>query len=100
MIHSIVTFQMTEWVLVPDGDTKMVTNENKMEFTDLMCQKKAIRAVEKPLEIVLAAFHQILDVDLLDHLCSSELKRILSGSMELDLNDWRTNTIYKVSRPS
>lgn len=92
---SMVNGKLAEQELVPGGESQMVTEANKAEFIDLMCQKKAIRGVEKPLEILLTSFNQILNDNLLNSLESSDLKRILSGSLELDLNDWRTNTIYK-----
>ncbi|KAF1761411.1 hypothetical protein GCK72_009667 [Caenorhabditis remanei] len=92
---SMVNGKLTELELLSGGESRNVTNSNKTEFIELMCQKKAIRGIEKPLNILLEAFNQILTVDLLSSLHASELKRILSGSLELDLNDWRINTIYK-----
>ncbi|ULU01627.1 hypothetical protein L3Y34_001738 [Caenorhabditis briggsae] len=92
---SMVNGKLTEQELLNGGDKKIVTNSNKTEFVELMCQKKSTRGIEKPLEIILESFSQILKADILNGMCSSELKRILSGSLELDLNDWRINTIYK-----
>ncbi|CAL2037027.1 unnamed protein product [Caenorhabditis brenneri] len=92
---SVVNGRLTELPLLPDGEQRMVTNSNKSEFVELMCRKKSVRGVETPLGILLGAFNQILKVDHLNSLHSADLKRILSGSLELDLNDWRTNTIYK-----
>lgn len=55
-----VALQLAEQELVPGGESQMVTEANKAEFIDLMCQKKAIRGVEKPLEILLTSFNQVL----------------------------------------
>ncbi|CAI5445330.1 unnamed protein product [Caenorhabditis angaria] len=81
--------------LLPDGSNLLVTNTNKNEFIDLLCQKQSTKGIEQSMKIVCRNFHQILDSELVQILNPDELRMVLSGSMELDLIDWRVNSIYK-----
>ncbi|CAB3402541.1 unnamed protein product [Caenorhabditis bovis] len=87
--------QVEDVELLPDGENHVVTNNNKTEFVEMMCQKQAMKGISKNSKILTRSFHQILDPEILSCLQADELRMVLSGSMELDLYDWRMNTVYK-----
>ncbi|CAD6188549.1 unnamed protein product [Caenorhabditis auriculariae] len=81
--------------LVEGGAELRVTEENKDEFVRLMCKWKAGKGVEESSTVLLSAFYQVIDKSIVGILSVDQLRVALSGNMELDLVDWRSNTSYK-----
>jgi hypothetical protein len=81
--------------LVPGGNNKTVTEENKKEYVRLICEHKMVKAVESQVASFLKGFHEIIPADLVGQLFDDkELELLISGLPVIDLDDLRRNTDY------
>ncbi|KAI5127726.1 E3 ubiquitin-protein ligase HUWE1 [Nematocida parisii] len=88
-------FGITEVIdLKENGRNIAVTNENKREYVELVCRFKLVRVIERQLSAFAEGFFEILDVDMLRMFNEKELELLISGLPEIDVDDWRNNTIY------
>lgn len=99
---------MVEKELLPAGADLLVTDDNKEEFISLMAKWQAERGVPRQTRALLRGLHQvpflsfildtrvqIVDRDFLRVFTPDQLELVLSGSVEINLDDWRSNTEYK-----
>ncbi|OAG28862.1 E3 ubiquitin-protein ligase HUWE1 [Nematocida displodere] len=88
-------FGVTEIVeLKNNGKNLLVTNANKKEYVDLICTFKLIRMVERQLAAFIEGFVEVLDSSLVKMFDEKELELLISGLPEIDVDDWRNNTVY------
>ncbi|VDM54822.1 unnamed protein product [Angiostrongylus costaricensis] len=87
--------QVIEKELLPNGAELNVTDDNKEEFISLMIKWRTERGIQRQSQALLRGVHQIIDRDFLRVFTADELELVLSGSREIDLEDWRRNTEYR-----
>ncbi|KAI6187902.1 E3 ubiquitin-protein ligase [Aphelenchoides besseyi] len=90
-----VAGEIIERELVPDGKSILVTDSNKTEFLSLLTRWRVERNVSDQMQALLRGLYAVIDRDCLRILSSDQLKWILSGNLEIDLEDWRQNCDYK-----
>ncbi|GMT20872.1 hypothetical protein PFISCL1PPCAC_12169, partial [Pristionchus fissidentatus] len=87
--------EVTEKELLPNGRELPVTDVNKEEFIQLMLRWRVERGVQPQSRALLRGLHQIIDRDFLRVFTVDQLELVLSGSVEIDLDDWLNWTEYK-----
>jgi len=89
--------KIIEKELKPDGKTCQVTERNKREFLDLIIKWRIERGVQEQIDCFVRGFYEIIgDHKLISSMFDArELELALCGTMEIDLNDWRSNTEYR-----
>ena len=80
--------------LVPDGKTKRVTEENKMDYIKLLCHMKMTKNIQAQIDAFKTGFHELVPINLISIFDSKELELLISGLPEVDLEDLQSNTDY------
>nr|CDS18882.1 NEDD4 E3 ubiquitin protein ligase WWP1 [Echinococcus granulosus] len=86
---------LQEEELKPGGREIKVTEANKMEYLKLMVEWRLNRGVGEQTEAFLKGLFEVVDPSWLQVFDERELELLLSGMPELDVEDWRTNTVYR-----
>lgn len=81
--------------LVPGGDDKLVNEENKKEYINLMSKWLFNRGVDDQMKAFMAGFNEIIPPEWLSCFDERELELMLCGMQEIDVADWERNTIYR-----
>ncbi|GAA5890864.1 hypothetical protein JCM8208_003077 [Rhodotorula glutinis] len=90
---SFGTLETTE--LVPGGADIAVTEDNKHEYIQLLCQHRLKGRVEQQLEAFKLGLGEIVPLKELQVFDEKEFELIVSGVSELDLTDWEKHTDYR-----
>lgn len=72
-----------------------VLNENKLEYIELMITWRLDRGVGEQMQAFLKGFSEIMPRSLVQQFDSHELEFLIAGTLEVDVDDWRTNTDYR-----
>ncbi|OUM66191.1 hypothetical protein PIROE2DRAFT_53596 [Piromyces sp. E2] len=81
--------------LKPDGRNIPVTEENKVEYVKLVTEQKLTVAIKQQIEAFLNGFHDIIPHSLISIFNEQELELLISGLPEIDIDDWKNNTVYE-----
>ncbi|KAI1715517.1 HECT-domain (ubiquitin-transferase) domain-containing protein [Ditylenchus destructor] len=81
--------------LKEDGAKVPVTDTNKEEYVQLVCQMKMTGSIRKQLDAFLEGFYQIIPRQLISIFDEQELELLISGLPEIDIDDLCNNTEYK-----
>ncbi len=93
------------------GATIPVTQENKREFVQLSAQWRLYSSIKEQIEALLSGFYEIIPKDLITIVCASnlllgpwlmtcvqfdekELELLISGTPDIDVDEWRAATEY------
>ncbi|XP_053492233.1 NEDD4-like E3 ubiquitin-protein ligase WWP1 isoform X3 [Ictalurus furcatus] len=87
--------KITSHNLKPDGDNILVTEENKEEYIGLMAEWRFSRGVEGQTKAFLDGFNEVVPLQWLQYFDEKELEVMLCGMLEVDLQDWQRNTVYR-----
>ncbi|XP_066029047.1 LOW QUALITY PROTEIN: uncharacterized protein [Pocillopora verrucosa] len=87
--------QVTERELVPDGKNIEVTESNKHEYVEQMVRWRVERGVAEQTESIVNGFNEVLDANLVNLFDARELELVISGTADIDIEDWRKNTEYR-----
>ncbi|KZV69516.1 hypothetical protein PENSPDRAFT_753267 [Peniophora sp. CONT] len=80
--------------LKPDGDKIPVTLENRREFVQLSAQYRLYESIKDQLEALLGGFYEIIPKDLVTIFNEQELELLISGTPDVDVDEWRAATEY------
>eukprot|EP00833_Pecoramyces_ruminatium_P010392 jgi/Orpsp1_1/1184424/evm.model.c7180000089453.1 len=81
--------------LKPDGANIDVTDSNKYEYIDLITKNKLSHQNDsEQLEALQQGFYEIIPDNINILIDEIDLKFLISGVNEVDVNDWENNTIY------
>merc|ERR1712137_138109 len=80
--------------LKPGGASIAVTDENKREYVQLMCEHKMTKSVQAQINAFLEGFHELIPPALISIFDDKELELLISGLPEIDIDDLRRNTDY------
>ncbi len=72
-----------------------VTDDNKELYISLMLKWRLDRGVAKQMEVLKKGFAEVMPPHLLVDFDASELEFITAGTVEIDIEDWRTFTEYR-----
>jgi len=92
--------QMKMIPLKPDGDKIQVTNENKREYVQLAAQHRLVTSIKDQIEHLLLGFFEIIPKDLITIFNEQEVELLISGTPEIDVDEWRAATDYNGYVPS
>lgn len=80
--------------LKPGGKSILVTEENKVEYVQLVTEMKMTTSIRSQIDAFLDGFHEIIPKELISIFNEMELELLISGLPEIDMEDLRRNTEY------
>ncbi|KAG8879106.1 hypothetical protein FRB97_002021 [Tulasnella sp. 331] len=88
-------FGLTKNVPLKEGGQSMaVTNENKKEFVQLSAEYRLVKSIKDQIEAFLSGFYEIIPKDLIAIFNEQELELLISGTPDIDVDEWRAATDY------
>eukprot|EP00834_Sanchytrium_tribonematis_P001242 NODE_29_length_37665_cov_1.081563.p3 type:complete len:678 gc:universal NODE_29_length_37665_cov_1.081563:28230-30263(+) len=81
--------------LKDNGREIPVNNENKAEYVDLIVNWRIKKRVQVQFDSFLKGFHEFIPKDLVSVFDERELEMLIGGIAEIDLKDWKENSVYK-----
>ncbi|RDB16805.1 E3 ubiquitin-protein ligase TOM1-like [Hypsizygus marmoreus] len=76
------------------GETLPVTQANKREFVQLSAQYRLYSSISQQIESLLGGFYEIIPKDLITIFNEQELELLISGTPDIDVDEWRAATEY------
>lgn len=80
--------------LKENGASILVTQENKREFVQLSAQYRLYSSIKDQIESFTSGFNEIIPKDLITIFNEQELELLISGTPEIDVDEWRAATDY------
>jgi len=80
--------------LIPGGKDIRVTEANKMEYVQGICDMKLTNNIREQTASFLEGFYELIPKDLISIFNAKELELMVSGLPEVDLEDLQNNTDY------
>ena len=84
-----------ELELVPGGRNIFLNDNNKTIFIDKVIYAEIIRPYEEQIKHFQKGFYSLIGPEVEGIFTVEELNFLISGQDDIDLNDWKENTIYK-----
>ncbi|KAM0753986.1 HECT-domain-containing protein [Meredithblackwellia eburnea MCA 4105] len=89
-------FGVTETVeLKPGGKNIPVTEENKMEYIQLLCKHRLLGRVEEQVKAFRQGLHEVISAEALAIFDERELELLIGGLADVDVEDWKKHTDYR-----
>ncbi|CDK24961.1 unnamed protein product [Kuraishia capsulata CBS 1993] len=86
--------------LIENGHNIPVTEDNKKMYVSLIVEYRLNTSVEQQMDSFLEGFHQVIPKELVSIFDDQELELLISGLPDIDVDDWRNNTVYQNYSPS
>ena len=86
--------QQSEYELRPGGASISVSDENKQEYVDLMVQWRLSNGILPQTESIVKGLREMIPPKYLDAFDAQELEWVIAGTPEINLEDWKNNTVY------
>uniref|UniRef100_A0A1B0A6K1 E3 ubiquitin-protein ligase n=1 Tax=Glossina pallidipes TaxID=7398 RepID=A0A1B0A6K1_GLOPL len=87
--------QKSQHELKPGGANIEVTNENKNEYIKLVIEWRFVARVKEQMTSFLDGFGSVIPLNLIKIFDEHELELLMCGIQNIDVKDWRENTLYK-----
>ncbi|CAF1233195.1 unnamed protein product [Adineta steineri] len=87
--------ELREHELKLDGQHIQVTEENKQEYIDLVINYRFVQRMATQMNALKQGIQEILPLDTIKLFDEKEVELLISGLGEINVNDWRTYTMYK-----
>ncbi|XP_020809668.1 E3 ubiquitin-protein ligase Nedd-4 isoform X7 [Drosophila serrata] len=87
--------QKSQHELKPGGANIDVTNDNKDEYIKLVIEWRFVARVKEQMSAFLDGFGSIIPLNLIKIFDEHELELLMCGIQNIDVRDWRENTLYK-----
>ena len=81
--------------LKPNGRNIAVTNENKLEYVQLVTEWKIETRVSEQFRAFKTGFNELVPEDLVNVFDERELELLIGGISEIDVDDWKKHTDYR-----
>lgn len=81
--------------LKEDGRNITVTDENKAEYVQLLCEWRIRKRVQDQLNAFIEGFHEMIPKELVNVFDERELELLIGGISEIDMDDWKKHTEYR-----
>ena len=81
--------------LIENGRNIDVTEENKFDYVQKLCNSKLYINIKPQIEAFLKGFYSIIPQKLISIFNYRELELVISGFPDIDVKDWKANTIYE-----
>ncbi|KAF8973258.1 hypothetical protein BDZ97DRAFT_1912814 [Flammula alnicola] len=76
------------------GESIAVTQENKREFVQLSARYRLYSSIKDQIENLSSGFYEIIAKDLITIFNEQELELLISGTPDIDVDEWRAATEY------
>ncbi len=86
--------EQKEVELCDGGKDKIVTDENKFEYVQMVANFRLYKAISTQLDAFLKGLYSVIPKDLLKIFDNKELELLISGLQTIDIDDLRENTLY------
>ncbi|KCV69621.1 hypothetical protein H696_04040 [Fonticula alba] len=86
--------------LVPGGSAIPVTDANKHDYVRLVAELRLSKAIESQIGAFLQGLHEIIPRHFLSIFSEQELESLIAGMPDIDVDDWRNNTLYTNYSPA
>jgi len=86
---------LQEIEIIPGGKNIFLNDNNKFSFIDKVIYTEAIKPYEEHIKHVQIGLSSIFNTVIEGKFDVEELNFLLSGQDNIDINDWKQNTIYK-----
>ena len=86
--------QLNEYELKPGGSGVAVTEENRKEYVRLMVEWRLSRGIKRQTDSLRLGLREMLPKEYLDQFDSQELEWVIAGTPEINVEDWKKNTLY------
>ncbi|XP_006461106.1 hypothetical protein AGABI2DRAFT_204611 [Agaricus bisporus var. bisporus H97] len=80
--------------LKDNGEAIAVTQDNKREFVQLSAQYRLYSSIKEQIENLLNGFYEIIPKELIAIFNEQELELLISGTPDIDVDEWRAATEY------
>lgn len=87
--------QVVEVDLKPGGRDIEVTEKNKHEYVELICEWKIYRRIEEQFKAFIDGFNELIPQELVNVFDERELELLIGGLAEIDVEDWKKHTDYR-----
>lgn len=87
--------QIVEVDLKPGGRDIEVTEENKHEYVELICEWKIYKRIEEQFRAFIDGFNELIPQELVNVFDERELELLIGGLAEIDIEDWKKHTDYR-----
>ena len=94
-IYFIWTINKIEIELIDNGKNILLTNENKNLFVNKVVELICFESIKTEIRALKKGLISIIPLNFIKIFTIEEFNFILSGQQEINLKDWKTNTIYK-----
>ena len=84
-----------EFELKPDGASIDVTDENKAEYIALLIKFLLVDSVKDQMGAFIHGFGEVIPLESIAIFDAKELELLIGGVADIDVVDWKANTIYK-----
>lgn len=81
--------------LKPGGRNIPVTEENKLEYIQLVINWRFNSRIKPQMDMFLMGFNDVIPLNYIKMFDSLDLELLLSGVGTINVEDWRKNTVYK-----
>jgi len=81
------------------GEGVLVTEANRKEYAQLLCEDFLIGNVRTELGALVMGFHEVVPKELLKDLDAEQLRMLVCGVAELDVDDWQAHAIIEGPKP-
>jgi E3 ubiquitin-protein ligase NEDD4-like len=95
VVSEEVLGELREHELKPGGQHIQVTEQNKQEYIDLVINYRFVQRITTQMNALKQGFQDILPLDNIKMFDEKEVELLISGLGEINVNDWRTYTMYK-----
>lgn len=86
--------EVTEYELKPGGAFIPVVIDNKQEYVELMVQWRLSNGIGPQTENLVKGLREMIPRQYLNSFDAQELEWVIAGTPEINLDDWKNNTIY------
>ena len=86
--------QQTEYELRPGGADISVVEENKQEYVELMVRWRLSNGILAQTESMVKGLKEMIPPQYLNAFDAQELEWVIAGTPEINMEDWKSNTVY------
>lgn len=82
--------------MIPGGADIIVTNENKLIYVNASAIDRMYMSVKEQIDAFIEGFVEIIPRSLIQFFTAQELELLMCGVQEIDVDDWKRNTFYRL----
>ena len=90
--------EQQEIELCEGGKDKLVTDENKHDYVQLVANQRLYKAISTQIDALLKGFYQIVPKDLVKIFDNRELELLISGLQVIDIDDLRESPALNITK--